>query len=1423
MLNENLENRGIYGYSKSREKRRMDTILDNLKVPGAEPADAFVPSDDLAGVQATVDRANRTSSILADKEQRSAFHRNAARESLVPADTEQRRRRQFVLSDNVVNDAVDEYYRNRVEPEFNQQRMRAEENASDIYRQHSQVAGADPLGAMGAARSAADPAKVMGRTMDRIGNDELDRIAGAYARYGGISPDAYRDMFLKPNIQGRMYDDYVKRSTPGSSLEYISRSALDNSLSGKALNWTMDKFSQTDTQTKLNSEGMARYDASRGENLAAGIGSLVLDSGVFAGLGGLSGKVVGKSTSLIANNLTSRLMARGASRGLTGEMAGRIIDRNFLQTLGTRIAQSGSAQGLTLGAYDASNSVVDDVLYGDGITPEKAAGAFGKGFATGMALGAVGTPLRQAAKGLTGGKKIAASAGVLSAESAVFTLGTEAEKLAAGVEIEPIDLLGDFGESAATLLAMRMTHWRPQGAREKLNADGRLKPELSFNSAERQEMRNAGVNPGEFIACAEEALHPAYGGLRGVRRNDFIRSYENLMSSDKLSASTRSKLLYIVENKMTSTPPVGVNCDVNVVDGGYVVDIKDNFGRRVERRPFATRDEADAFVDRNSGMMRRNRIASLEENFRRNIDSENFFRQAGEYARETGTDVAEISNAMYRKAKGKQLTPRELQLLDDIMYRSSYSDAEHGNVMHSIRNGIEHRYGLAKGTLLTAVDKRTSECTAAENSALAEYEDAVRRQSELMQSGVTPDMHADAQRLMREQGFEGYGDDQIRSYEERYNRSVAMRPLRGNPDLKPTFRAHNPYQYEYVKEHGFPYPADGEPRLEKDHPYNPTVMPMYSHDDLARMAVEAKDAAKKLHSDIKLVYDAHEFDYNDKLAGSKLGSKGWHDAGSNEVVVNLARNDNPEDINFTVLHEVVGHKGFDNLFGSAYENLLTEMVSRLSPEVEAKVRRLHRLNYEHVEEAMDEYLAQMSESLDRTPAERSMMTRLKYFLQSSLNRMGIRIRDLDDDKIMMLLHQHRKAIESRMPAGKHRRSVFGSFGASHLDESQYESAFRGSQTLARNRFRFIGEKGAANLRDQRKRKYATDLSTAKFLGRSNATNERIKSSTGWEVGADGMWRYEIDDANLSVNYYPDAKLRREHPKLYDLYERTKSGGHVLWNAETEKDLKTVKRLLAKYGKEEVTLPDAVPDEIFYDAYPEFKDVKVVYAKPGKGMCRYSPAEKTFYIDSRAIGTEALNRSVAMEMQKMIQEYEGFSRSFPVKPFLSEELYHQVNEPLIHTLSARSRNGNFYDGDNGQGIKRQLREEYGIDNIDDVPTNPREFDDFRLSVLRGTPTVQSGDAEVRNVGERFNYSDYEREIPAEYTEEAPRSIQVHPKEPGDLYMMLKGPLDIIKDMGLWEYYRDSRAKKKAPVGNPPKFDDAVDWKEYMRIFGGPGGN
>ena len=1417
MLNDKFENKGIYGYSKSKEKRRMDTLLDNMKGQGTESADAFVPSESLADVGTTLDRVNQTTGLLADKEQRSAYHHNVARESLVPADTEERRRRQFVLSRNVVDDAVDDYYNSSVFPEFQKQRETAENRASDIYRQHYAVPGVDPLGAMGAARNVADPAKVINNTMERIDSEELDRMAGAYARYGGIDADTYRDVVLKPNMQQRMYQDYVERSTPKNSLEYIARGVIDGSVTGKAINLAMDKFSQTDSQSIIDREGMANYDANRAENFAAGVGSLLFDAGVFGGLGGVSGNLVGKSTSLIGNALTKRLMARGAARGLSGEMAKRIVDRNFLQNLGTRILQSGSTQGLTLGAYDATNSVVEDLLYGDGVTAGKVAGAFGKGFGTGMALGAVGVPLRQASKGLTGAKKVAASAGVLSAESAVFTLGVEAEKLASGVEIEPIDLLGDFGESAATLLTMRMAHWRPKGATEKLNADGRLKPELSFNAVERQEIRDSGVNPGEFISHLEQSLQPRYGALRGVLRNNLIRNYETLMSSEGLSASTRSKLLYIVENKMTSTPPVGVNCDVNVVNGGFVVDIKDNYGRRVERHPFASREEADAFVDRNSGVMRRNRIATIEDEFRRSSDSENFFRQAGEYARETGVNVNEISNAMYRKAQGKSLTSREMQLLDDIMYRSSYNDVEHGNVMHSIRNGIEQRYGLPKGTLLTSVDKRVSECSDAENSALAEYEMAVRRQSELMQGGVSPEMHADAARLIEDNGFEGHGDDWIRNYERRYNRSVAMRPLMGNPDIKSSYSYFFPEEYEYVKKHGYPYPADGEPRIGLKDRYNPTIMYMYSHDDLARMAVEARDVAKKLKTDVKLIYDVHEFDQNDIYSGLKMSSKGWHDGNSNDVIVNLARNENVEDAGFTVLHEVVGHKGFDNLFGRAYEDFLTEMNSRITPEVAKEVQKIKsEYNFRYDEEALDEYLAIKSESLNKTPAERSIMQRLKYFVQSSLNRMGVKIKDLSEDKIMMLLHQHRKAIENRIPAKKHRQGVFGSFKTSYLDDSYYNSAFGrdDGKMLMRHRFRFIGEKGADNLKKRNKKQAMTNLGTAKFMSSRNGDISRIKSSTGWEKGADGKWRFEIDDSQLDVKYFPETKLRREHPKLYKLYNDMKNGNQVQWNKEVERDTKKIQGLIRKYAKEDVRLEDAVPDEIFYDAYPEFKDIKVVYEKPERGLCQFSPIDNIFYIDKSAIGTEDLNRSVAMEMQKMIQVYEGFSRSLPVKPYVSDELYFQLNEPLIHTLNARGTDNRFYDANDAGRVKRLLREKYNIDDIDDVPSDPAKFNDFYLSLLRAKPTSQSGGVEVQNVGERFNYSEEERKLPAEYTESVPRSRQISPLTPADFHMMLQGPLDIIKEMGLWKYNRE----KKNMYRNGTDADGKpLDWKDYYDFY------
>ena len=1413
MLKNDFENKGIYGYLKSKDKKRIDAVLDSSTTfEDGEEINNFIPDRKLAEVDDTVERVEGLSNAFSDKDKRSEYYFNSAREAIVPTDNERRRRRQFVLSRNVADDAIEDFYNDDVRPKFENQRLQAESEAAKIYKQNVAVPGANPLTSLGAARNAADPSKVMNRTMEALDNEQLNKIADAYARYGNLDTDSYRDEVLKPVLKKRMADEYINRGVPKNSVEYVTRNVFDNSLSGKLTNLALDGYSQSNTQRLLDNESMQRYGANRGEDFAAGVGALFLDSGMFAGLGGLSSQLTGKATSAIANNLTSRVLAKGATRGLTSETAKKIVDRTFLNTLSSRIATSGSTQGLTLGAYDVSNSVVDDLLYGDKIDSGKAVKAFSKGFGTGMALGVVGTPLKRKASGLTGGKKLAASAGVLSAESAVFTLGTEAEKMINGIEIEPIDLLADFGESTATLLAMRMAHWRPKRYLDKLSPDGHLKPELSFNSVERQEMKQAGINPDNFISEMEYVLRPRYSSLHGNARRNFIRDYEELISNDELSASTRAKLLYIVENKLTSTPPVPVECSVEMTNDGTLVTVTDNAGRKIERIPFATRSEADAFVDRNSGVLRRNRIATIENMFQRSVDSENFFRQAGEYARETGISVEEISNAMYKKAKKRSLNSREKNLIDDILQRSSYNDVELGNVMHDIRRSIEQRYGLRQGRLLTVIDKNSNECTSDENRALSDYENIMRRQTELMRSGVTDDMHGNAQRLIEEQGFRGYGNEQIKNYERAYETSASLRPQRGNINLNDYYKTYHPKEYKEILENGFPYPADGESSIPSSDSRNPSNGYLHSHDKLARMTVVARDMAKKLNSNIDFIYDPHQLQRDEPYYVNKLIGKGWYDSDLNKVTINLANNKNVEDVGFTVLHEVVGHKGLDNLFGEHYIQFLDEMLARATPEVIKNMKRYRNWGAKNDYEAMDEYLADMAMSTDKSQTERRILDRFTDFIGDALYRLRLpKIRDLNEDKIRMLMSQHRKAIENNMAAKKHRNSIFGSFRAAHkdyeipdnrrLNENSYRSSLddilSDEGILPTNKFRFIGEKGLKNLaRSGNKDVNPYTLSVAKKYYKDGFGERDLKYWTGWELGADGKWRYEIDDSSLKVEYYPEKRLREEHPRLYNLFELIRDNGYDprMANEGFKKRVNDLKKYYKQYKKEKPKFSDVVSDKLFFDAYPEYRDVSVIYKPLLNDICVYNPKKKIFYIDVNSLDSKELNEAVAVEMQKMIQRSEGFTQAYDIRSVLREKLFSRINRPIEDSDDVNFRRKiKFYDIEKNNRIREKYYEKYGF-FPEDIPEDETLKEDYRLSTLINKKMAQSGNVETRNVKRRFYLPDYDRNrtLAAE-TEDFLRSNQIAPESKEDLKRMLKGPIDILNHVKLWNEKYDVNEK------------------------------
>jgi len=65
------------------------------------------------------------------------------------------------------------------------------------------------------------------------------------------------------------------------------------------------------------------------------------------------------------------------------------------------------------------------------------------------------------------------------------------------------------------------------------------------------------------------------------------------------------------------------------------------------------------------------------------------------------------------------------------------------------------------------------------------------------------------------------------------------------------------------------------------------------------------------------------------------------------------------------------------------------------------------------------------------------------------------------------------------------------------------------------RFMIVGEKGAANLDAMEEATTRLDnLAVAKEMEEANRDAKAIKLATGWERGADGKWRYEIDDFKL---------------------------------------------------------------------------------------------------------------------------------------------------------------------------------------------------------------------------------------------------------------------------------------------------------------------
>ena len=136
-------------------------------------------------------------------------------------------------------------------------------------------------------------------------------------------------------------------------------------------------------------------------------------------------------------------------------------------------------------------------------------------------------------------------------------------------------------------------------------------------------------------------------------------------------------------------------------------------------------------------------------------------------------------------------------------------------------------------------------------------------------------------------------------------------------------------------------------------------------DDLNMQDLEevATSMAEALGEDVRVIHDTTEIEGRNESETNRMrGAKGWYDPKTGQVVVVLPNAESADDVEATILHEVVGHKGLQELVGKdQFGKFLDEVFEGANEAVRnGIVERSKRYGW-NTRLATEEYIAELAE------------------------------------------------------------------------------------------------------------------------------------------------------------------------------------------------------------------------------------------------------------------------------------------------------------------------------------------------------------------------------------------------------------------------------------------------------------------------------
>lgn len=191
-----------------------------------------------------------------------------------------------------------------------------------------------------------------------------------------------------------------------------------------------------------------------------------------------------------------------------------------------------------------------------------------------------------------------------------------------------------------------------------------------------------------------------------------------------------------------------------------------------------------------------------------------------------------------------------------------------------------------------------------------------------------------------------------------------------------------------------------------------------------------------------------------------------------------------------------------------------------------------------------------------------------------------------------------------------------------------------------------GGKRASMAGPKAKTASSKNLALAEAMEEDGASREEIWRKTGWIRGADGQWRFEVDDSKAEFRPNGDARLLGE-PRYRRLEELTdkwgdsfEKGGEPLTEAEEAEMEALQEEYSDRVWEKKYELQDFLKHDELYEAYPLLRHTSVRFEKLDPGVKgKFDKRNGAIILSDSLFGKGP--ETLLHEIQHIIQKYEGF--------------------------------------------------------------------------------------------------------------------------------------------------------------------------------------